>query len=88
MSVDGRANDTQVYLHVMPRYEGGHRWHAFQVSDDPPAVAPGPSLTCYDEAREQAARNKQRLRFVEEAWQQMAAAGVAPQEAPEEVTIV
>src|SRR6266567_5383666 len=58
MSEDGRANDTQVYLHVMPRYQGGHRRHAFQVSDDQPAVAPEPSLTCYDEAREQARAHK------------------------------
>jgi hypothetical protein len=88
MKVDERTNNTQVYLHVMARYEGGHRWNAFQVIDDPPAVAIDASITSYDEARERAARNKQRLRFAEQAWRQMAAAGVAPQKVPDEVAIV
>jgi len=33
-----QANGARKYLHVMPRYAAGPRWHVFQVSDQSPRI--------------------------------------------------
>jgi hypothetical protein len=87
----GRMNETGVYLQVMPRYEAGvarpPRWHVFQVSDESPRITLAGSVASYEEARKLAMRDKRALRIAEQAWRQMAAAGVAPARVPEDVTI-
>ncbi len=85
---DPRTNDVKAYLHVMPRYPDAQRWNVFQIVDDPPGIALAASVSCYDEAKQRAARGKRSLRFAEEAWRQMVAAGAAPPKLPAEVTIV
>ncbi len=88
MKDDGRKDDTQIYLHVMPHYPGGQIWNAFRVCDDPPAVAPDETVASYKEASERAARSHQHLRYAKEAWRQMVAAGVAPEKVPDDVILV
>jgi hypothetical protein len=85
---EGREDDSPIYLHVMPRYQGVHQWNAFRVCDDPPAVAPDAAVTSYQDASERAAQNRQHLRFADAAWRQMVAAGLAPQNVPDDVIIV
>ncbi len=88
MSDDGRPSDADVYLHVMPRYANGQRWHVFQVSDESPRITLAGSVASYDELRRLATRAKWPVRFAEQAWRQMVAAGVAPDMVPDDVTIV
>jgi hypothetical protein len=88
MTDDASRNDTRLYLHVMPRYPGTNRWHVFQISDESPRIALAASVASYTEAHKLATRDKQQLRFAEQAWRQMAAVGAAPDTVPDEVTIV
>ncbi len=60
---------------MMPRYDAGvgpHRWHVFQLSDEPPRITLAGSVASYDEARRLATRGKRPLRIAEQAWRQMA----------------
>jgi hypothetical protein len=80
---DEPTNDTHVYLQVMPRYAGEHRWYVFQIGDEPSRITLAAGVASYDEARTLATRVKRRLRFANEAWRQMVAASVAPDEVPD-----
>ena len=82
------SNGTRPYLHVMPREAAGGRWHVFQLSDESPRISFAESVTSYVEAHKLATRDQRPLRFAGQAWQQMVAAGVAPQTMPEDVTLV
>ncbi|HEY7047124.1 MAG TPA: hypothetical protein VH373_07885 [Jatrophihabitantaceae bacterium] len=86
-----REEAVGVYLHVMPHHDGGTpagRWHVFQVSDTSPRITVAASVGSWDEARTLGTRAKRPLRVSELAWRQMADAGVAPQDVPDDVTIV
>jgi len=93
---DSKVNDNnktnssgaQPYLHVMAREPGGGRWHVFQVSDESPRITLAESVNSYVEAHKLADRDQRSLCFAEQAWQQMVAAGVAPQTVPDGVTLV
>ena len=87
MSDDGRPSDADVYLHVMPRYANGQRWHVFQVSDESPRITLAGSVASYEEARKLATRGRRSLRIAEQAWRQMLDAGVAPAKVPDDVSI-
>ena len=76
------------YLHVMPRYAVGHRWHVFQINDESPRIEFAESVTSYLEVHRLGTANQRRVRFSQEAWQQMVAAGVAPKTVPDDVTVV
>ncbi len=83
-----KINGARPYLHVMAREVAGGRWHVFQISDEPPRISLAESVSSYVEAHRLAARNQRPLHFAGQAWQQMVAAGVAPQTMPEDVTLV
>ncbi len=82
------SNGAQPYLHVMPREPAGGRWHVFQLSDESPRITFAESVSSYAEAHKLATRQRRPLRFARQAWQQMVAAGVAPQTVPEDTTLV
>jgi len=82
------SNGAQPYLHVMPREPAGGRWHVFQLSDESPRITFAESVSSYAEAHKLATREQRPLRFARHAWQQMVAAGVAPQTLPEDMTLV
>ena len=82
------ADDGTVYLQVMAQYEGrGAHWNVFQVSDQSPRITLAGSVDSCEQARRLATRAKRPLRISPQAWQQMLAAGVAPAQTPEGVTI-
>ena len=83
-----QANGARPYLHVMPRYAAGPRWHVYQISDESPRITFAESVTSYVDAHKFAAREQRPLRIAEQAWQQMLVAGVAPQTKPDDVTLV
>jgi hypothetical protein len=83
-----KTNGARPHLHVMPREVAGGRWHVFQLSDESPRITFAESVSSYVEAHKLAARDQRPLRFAGQAWQQMVAAGVAPQTRPEDVTLV
>jgi len=83
-----KTNGARPHLHVMPREVAGGRWHVFQISDESPRISLAESVSSYVEAHRLAARDQRPLRFAGQAWQQMVAAGVAPQTMPEDVTLV
>jgi hypothetical protein len=83
-----KTNGAQPYLHVMAREGAGGRWHVFEVSHESPRISFAESVSSYVEAHKLAARDQRPLRFAGQAWQQVAAAGVAPQTLPEDVTLV
>jgi hypothetical protein len=83
-----KTNGARPYLHVMPREVAGGRWHVFQLSDESPRISFAQSVSSYVEAHKLAARDQRPPRFAGQAWQQMVAAGVAPQTMPEDVTLV
>lgn len=85
---DEKADVTWPYLHVMPRYVAGQRWHVFEISDEPPLISIAASVASYVEARTLAAQDQRPLRIAGRAWQQMVAAGVAPATVPDDVTVV
>jgi hypothetical protein len=85
---NAEATGALPYLHVMPRYAAGPRWHVFQISDESPRITFAESVTSYVDAHKLATRDQRQLRIAGEAWQQMLAAGVAPQTVPEDVTLV
>ena len=72
----------------MAREAAGGRWHVFQVGDESPRITFAESVTSYAEVHQLARRDQRPLRFAAQAWQQMVAAGVAPQTVPENVTLV
>ena len=88
MNDNAAATEGRAYLHVMARYKDTEKWHIFRVSDEPPRIAPAFSVMSYDEAKREAMRARQPLRFAVRAWQQMVDAGVAPRRVPDQVTIV
>jgi len=83
-----KTNGAWPHLHVMPREVPGGRWHVFQISEESPRITLAESVSSYVEAHKLAKRNQRPLRFAGQAWQQMVAAGVAPQTVPEDVTLV
>jgi len=83
-----KTNGDRPYLHVMPREAGGGRWHVFQLSEESPRISFAESVSSFVEAYKLATRHQRPLRFAGQAWQQMVAAGVAPQTMPEDVTLV
>ena len=84
---EAAANDTQVYLYVVARHLADQRWHVFQISEESPRITLAGSVASYDDARKLATRDKRPLRIAEQAWRQMADAGVAPAKVPDDVTI-
>ncbi len=84
---DANATTAEPYLHLMPRHAAGQRWHVFQIRDESPRITLAASVTSYVEAHKLAARDQRPLRIEREAWQQMAAAGVAPPTVPDNVTL-
>jgi hypothetical protein len=85
------AQSATVYLHVMPHSGHGNapaRWHVFQVSDASPRITPAATVTSWEEAHTLAARAKRPLRVAAQAWQQMRAAEVAPDDIPDDATLV
>jgi len=83
-----KSNGARPYLHVMAREVAGGRWHVFQISEESPRITFAESVSSYVEAHKLAARDQRPLHFAGQAWQQMVAAGVAPQTVPDEVTLV
>jgi hypothetical protein len=78
------------YLHVMPRYESGpesRRWNVFLLRDESPRISLAGSVASATEARQLASKDKRPLHVAAQAWQQMMAAGVAPSEVPNDVTL-
>jgi hypothetical protein len=87
---DEGRNATNVYLQVMPQFDGdprARRWHVFKVRDESPRITLAGSVASCDEARKLASRDKCPLRIAERAWLQMVAAGVAPTRTPNDVTV-
>jgi hypothetical protein len=84
---EAAANETEVYLYVMARHLAGQRWHVFQVSEESPRITLAGSVASYDDARKLAMRDGRPLRIAEQAWRQMADAGVAPVKVPDGVSI-
>lgn len=85
-----RASGANGYLQVVPQYENGapaRRWNIFQLGDEPPRIVLVASVGSCDEACRLAAEGHKPLRIAERAWQQMLAAGVAPRNMPQGVTI-
>lgn len=81
---------TSGYLHVTPQYENGvpaQRWNIYQLQDVSPRITLVASITSYEEALQLAAQAHTQLRIAERAWQQMLAAGVAPNKPAMNVTI-
>ena len=83
-----QANGVRTYLHVMPRYAAGPRWHVFQIGDQSPRITFTESVTSYVDAHKLAAREQRPLRIAAQAWQQMLDAGVAPKTKPDDVTLI
>lgn len=85
-----QASGASGYLQVVPQYENGapaRRWNVFQLGEEAPRIVLVASIASCDEALRLAAQGHRPLRIAERAWQQMRVAGVAPQYAPEDVTI-
>lgn len=85
-----KQQSTTSYLQVMPFYAnaGAPHWNVFQVSEQSPRITLAGTVTTCDQARRMAANNRRPLRIAQQAWQQMIAAGVAPDGAPEGLTII
>jgi hypothetical protein len=78
------------YLYVMPRYESGpesRQWNVFLLLEESPRISLAGSVTSAAEALQLASNHNRPLQIASQAWQQMAAAGVAPGEVPRDVTI-
>ncbi|HEY7049724.1 MAG TPA: hypothetical protein VH373_21080 [Jatrophihabitantaceae bacterium] len=85
-----KQQSTTSYLQVMPFYAaaGAPHWNVFQVSEESPRITLAGTVTTCEQARRMAARNQWPLRIAQQAWQQMVAAGVAPNRAPDGLTII
>ena len=88
MSADGAAEDGTTYLQLMAHYDGhGPQWNVFQLSDKSPRIALAGTVVSCEQARQLAAKTKRPLRISRRAWEQMLAAGVAPERTPDGITI-
>ena len=88
MSGERPAEDGTAYLHVMAYYDGhGPQWNVFQISDESPRIALAGTVDSCEQARQLAAKVKRPLRISRRAYEQMLAAGVAPQRTPDGITI-
>ena len=85
---DNTPSAAPPYLRVMARHAAGQRWHVFQLSDESPRITLADSVTSYDEVHELAEREQRPVHIADEAWRQMVADGVAPDTAPDDVTLV
>ena len=85
---DNTPSAAPPYLHVMARHATGQRWHVFQLSDESPRITLADSVTSYDQVHELAERDQRPVHIADEAWRQMVADGVAPDTAPDDVTLV
>lgn len=63
-------------------------WHVFELADVSPRIAIAATVTSWDAARVLAENSERPLCVAEQAWRQMVAAGVAPEDPPDEVTII